>query len=473
MRNGFLDMTGRCARRGLIGFSAVVALGAGAGWAATGQGADTVEVQKIVLAERDLRLGQEQLVQVSLRNTTTRANQAGIQIELRDEKDHRVGAMQQRKVALPPLDEAREFFTFAVPKRQGKFTVRMELFTPDFKARLLSNAPIFYSPFTVLGGPEAPPPPPQAATVGPGGKPGTQPAGPPSFAPPTGLRFERPDLQWENVDVKPPSLLVGEPLRITADLRNVGGDIARNADVSVEYFNARNPGRRIPITKSAVLVVAPGEKVEMEFEAVFPEESQLGDYRVLLTIDPGNKLEESNKENNILVVETPVRLSLIKQVFPEAGFVFEDAGLFLFRWDSRRFDEFKVQVGTNSDFSVQDNFFDLPQGTKWTQAREIVPLEGELPDMATGLMQRQKADRLFWRVMGRDSKTGKTGVSQSLPFQIHLPPGALPAAEQGRSGSAAKPAASQRSGAAEMPGAIGTPGSRLASPPPPSTEPRK
>ncbi|HEX7928623.1 MAG TPA: CARDB domain-containing protein, partial [bacterium] len=403
-------------------------LSAGVCLAANGKAADTVEVQKIVLAERDLKIGQDQLVQVSLRNTTPRATQAGVRIELRDEKDARVGQAQQRKVSLAPLDESREFFTFNVPRRQGKFTVRMELFTPDFAAHLLGGDPVFYSPFTVLGGPEAPPEKPRdpntAASVEGGDKAGVM-RGPPSFNPPTGLKFERADLLWENVTVKPQSLLVGDSLHITADLRNVGGDIARNVDVVVEYFNVRNPARRIPISKSAVLVVAPGDKVEMEFDTVFNEDTALGDYKVMLSIDPGNRLDESNKENNATVLEAPIRVSVIKQVFPEPNFVFEDAGLFLFRWDTKRFDEFKVQVGTDPDFSNPANFFDMPQGDKWTKATEVVPLEGELPDMALGLMQRQKVDRLYWRVTARNTQTGKTGVSQATPFRISLPPGTV------------------------------------------------
>jgi hypothetical protein len=445
MRYGYLATTGR----GVVLWLAALGAGAGVCLAAAGRSGDPVEVLKIVLAERDLKIGQEQLVQVSLRNTTARAIQAGILIELRDEKEQRVGAAQQRRVALAPLDESREFFTFAVPRRQGKFTVRIELFAPDFKAKLLAGAPVFYSPFTVLGGPEEP-----ATGTAAGVPEGAAAArtGPPSFAPPAGLRFERPDMLWENVSVKPASLLVGEPLRITADLRNVGGDIARNVDVEVVYFNVRNPGRKESVARSSVLVVAPGEKVEMEFETVFPEEAQLGDYRVQLSIDPGGKLDESNRENNATIIETPVRLSLIKQVFPEPGFIFEEAGLFLFRWDSRRFDEFKVQVGTDADFSDAGNFFDLPQGDKWTRSTEIVPLEGELPDMAQGLMQRQKVDRLYWRVIGRNTQTGKTGVSQALPFRIALPAGAERRAAEPTARPPA-PSAARRPAPAETPGA--------------------
>ena len=390
----------------------------GRAWAA-----DPLEVVQLVLAEREIAASGQQIVQITLRGTTARPMRAGVRVELRDERDGRVGKAMDRVVQVGASGDHREFFRFEVPNRFGKFTVRVELFTPDFKARLLTGDPAFFAPFTI--GSQAEPglaatpksPGAQETPVEPG-KPGKPGKGPPTFAVPKGLFFEKPDLVWENLDIQPPNLLVGEPLKIKADLRNVGGDIARNIEVKVDYFNTRLPGRLIPVAKPTVQVLAPGDKVELEFETLIPEDAALGDYKVQLQIDPANQIQETTKDNNTLVSDAPIKLSIIKLVFPEPGYYFEQAGLFLFRWDSRRFDEFKVQVGTDSAFATPGSAFDIPQGEKWTKDREIVPLEGELPDMAVGLMQKARTDQLYWRVVGRSATLGVQTVSQASPFAI-------------------------------------------------------
>jgi hypothetical protein len=384
----------------------------------TARAADPIEVVKLVLSEREIAPAGQQILQVTVRSLGSKAVRAGLRVEMRDDKDARFGRAIERVVQVPGSNEQREFFRFEVPNRFGRVTVRVEVFTPDFKSRLLAGAPVFYAPFRVGSVPE---PGLAAAPRQEGPKDSAKEpskAGPPNFPTPRGLMFEKPDLVWENVDTQPPALLVGEPLKIKADLRNVGGDIARGIDVKVDYFNTRTPANLISISHTSVEALAPGDKKELEFETLFPEDSPLGEYKVQLVIDPANRVGEANKANNVFVSETPIRLSLIKQVFPEAGYYFEQSGLFLFRWDSRRFDEFKVQVGTDPTFTTPDASFDIPQGEKWTKDREVVPLEGELPDMAMGLMQKSHKDQIYWRVMGRSTVQGTQGVSGALPFSI-------------------------------------------------------
>ena len=407
------------ARRIAVSTACTLALLLGAlGAPQPARAAEPLEIVKLVLAEREVAAAAQQILQVTLRSPGTKTVRAGLRVEMRDDKDERVGKAIERVVQVRGSTEQRELFRFEAPNRFGRFTVRVEVFTPDFKSRLLAGAPVFYAPFRVGSVPE----PGMAAApkrLEPK-EPATEPgkAGPPSFPTPRGLNFEKPDLVWENVDTQPPALLVGEPLKVKADLRNVGGDIARGIEVKVDYFNTRTPANLIPVARKTVQALAPGDKVEMEFETVLPENSPLGEYKVHLVIDPANRIVETSKENNVFVSETPIRLSLIKQVFPEPGYYFEQTGLFLFRWDSRRFDEFKVQVGTDPTFTTPDASFDIPQGDKWTKDREVVPLEGELPDMAMGLMQKGRATLVYWRVMGRSAASGAQGVSAALPFSI-------------------------------------------------------
>ena len=260
--------------------------------------------------------------------------------------------------------------------------------------------------------------------------------------PPPGLQFEKADLLWESMRVAPTNLLVGEKLSVRADLRNVGGDLARNIEVSLVHFNTRVPGRKLPIAKTTVDVLAPGEKIELEFEYVFPADTLLGDYHLLLTADSTGQVEESSEENNARVTDNPLRVSVIRQIFPERDFAFDEAGLFLFRWDSRRFDEFKVQVGTEATFENEENFFDIPQGEKWSKDHEVVPLAGELPGMATGLLLNANTDVVYWRVVGRIAGSDTIGFSQALPFKIRIEAGSVSARATRAEAAAAAPAAS-------------------------------
>jgi CARDB len=400
---------------------------------AMAQDGQNVNVRAMVLSETRIAPAAQQLFQVTLANTNKQAIGAGLKVELRDDHDRRVGSPITRKVVLPAKDEERYLFTFHVPELLGDYAVRFEVLTEDFKAPLIPGGPVFFSPFAVGQGP----PRPRPASV-------QQPARAtaPNFLPPSGLRFERPDLLWESLTVTPRSLLVGEPLRIKADLRNVGGDIARNAQVRVTYFNTRTPNRSEPVSETTVQILAPGEKLEMEFETVLPDDALLGEYRVTLNADATDTVEETDENNNQVTTDV-IRLTRIKLIFPEANYVFEEQGLFLFRWDSLRFNEFKVQVGTDPTFGDPANFFDLPQGEKWSHEKEVVPLEGELPAMAQGLMVKTGSNRLYWRVAARDSKTGRTDFSEILPFTITPEPKpketAPPATPQG--GPAMQPAA--------------------------------
>ena len=387
---------------------------AAAGWLAPAavQAAQELNVMRMVLDKTAIDPGARQLLQITLGNTGKRPVRAGLRVEIRDARDRRVGAALTRKVEVPGKDQRRYFFRFRAPRSAGNYTMKFEVYTPDFKKKLIPGGPVFFSPFVVGGA--RPPARRPAAT-------GQARLTVPSFQPPRGLVFERPDLVWENLSVSPAGLLVGETLRIRVDLRNVGGDIARDVAVRVDYFNTRTPTRTAVISEDVVQVLAPGERLEMEFEAILPDNALLGEYRVALEADVGDKVEESDEANNRLTTAA-IRLSQIKLVFPEPGFAFEEAGLFLFRWDSLRFDEFKVQVGANPRFTDRESFFDIPQGGKWTKDKEIVPLEGELPGMAQGLIERSGSESIYWRVMGRDSGSGRTGFSRVSPFVIALAP---------------------------------------------------
>jgi len=393
-------------RKGRLIIAMVVMLVAG--WLPmASHGAESLEVVRMELAEGQIAPGAQQLLQITLGNTSPRAIKAGLRVELRNGQQRRIGAAMTRKLTLGAKDEERVFFRFKAPTITGEYSMKFELFTQDFKRKLLAGHPVYFTPF-IVGRPARKP----------DGKPAQQARiGAPGFLPPAGLSFELPDLLWENLKINPPGLLLGEKLRIRGDLRNVGGDVARDIVVRVDYFNTRTPGRLTSVSKSDIKILAPGEKLELEFEIEMPDNALLGEYKVQLDADVGDRVEESDEENN-KVATAPIRLSQIKLVFPEPAYSFDETGLFLFRWDTLRYNEFKVQVGSDPSFSEKGDFFDIPQGEKWTQDKEIVPLEGELPAMAVGLMDKSGSKRLYWRVIGRQHDTGKLGYSSSSPFVI-------------------------------------------------------
>ena len=137
---------------------------------------------------------------------------------------------------------------------------------------------------------------------------------------------------------------------------------------------------------------------------------------MVAVIDPDNELSEASEDNNE-IKSNIFQLSDIKLLLPSDTFVFEENGLFLFQWDSLVFSEFKIQVGVDKNFEDSGAFFDLPQGDRWIADKEIVPLSGELPGMALGLMKSLEKNKLYWRVIGRRS-TGEQAISGIRSFSI-------------------------------------------------------
>lgn len=387
-----------------------------AGLAPSLMGQSGLEVVKMVLAEPEIEPGGEQLVQISMRNRSGRNAVVGLRADIRTKENQITGVASQRTLDLPAGAERRAFLRLRAPETAGEYRVRLVVLTPNFKKHLLADKPVFISPFVVSGEAAGAVTVPLSAAI----KGKDAGGGVPSFSPGTGLRFEKADLLWENFQVTPGSVLIGERLQVKAVLRNAGGDIARDIGVQTAYYNIRLPRRLYPVSTTVVKVLAPGEKVELEFEYRFPEDALLGDYQFFVEADHTRKVNESNERNNRESTANAVRVSTILQTFPEPEFAFDQTGLFLFRWRSSLYNEFKVQVGTEATFENKDRQFDIPQGAKWTTEQEVVPLPGELPGMMLGLMVKDDASVAYWRVMGRVAGTNRVGFSKALPFNIRI-----------------------------------------------------
>ena len=230
------------------------------------------------------------------------------------------------------------------------------------------------------------------------------------------LKFDPPDLRWESVQVLPKHALRGEKLRLRLNLMNAGGDIVKDVTAKIQYYNVKQPMRKSIIAMPSAQVMAPGEIVTFDLEYILPDDQLLGKYQIAVTVDPENEIEELKEKNNV-AKSNVIRLSDIKLLLPTDKFTFEENGLFLFQWDSLAFSEFKIQVGVDEKFEDSGSYFDLPQGNRWIADKELVPLAGELPGMAMGLMRAKKKIQLFWRVIGRQA-SGKQAISGIQRFRI-------------------------------------------------------
>ncbi|MDH4225980.1 MAG: hypothetical protein OEW12_10080 [Deltaproteobacteria bacterium] len=365
---------------------------------------EPLSIDSVVLGESKIAAGEDQLVQVEVGNPTSDPISGGLFVEIRSKGGQRIGWPQKQRVSPPPQGKSRTFFRLKTPVFDGEYTVVVELMTPNYRKKLNPYQPAIHSPFQVYG---------ESQLIQKSAHRGL-----PSFLPPSGLAFEKSDLVWEHISISPPHLLMKEPAKIRAELRNLGGDVARESEIKVEYYNTRIKNQVFTLTKTAVGALAPGEKVELEFDFTFPDDTLQGEYLLRFTADPNNQVDESNKANNIFLFPDPIRLSTIRLVFPDPGYHFEETGIFLFRWETNVYDEFKVQVGTDPSFENKEDFFDIPQGEKWTAEMEITPLEGELPGMAKGLMMKNNTNTIFWRVIARSTKGVQTGQSLVQSFTI-------------------------------------------------------
>ena len=230
------------------------------------------------------------------------------------------------------------------------------------------------------------------------------------------LKFDPPDLRWESVQVLPKHALRGEKLLLRLNLMNVGGDIVKDVTAKIQYYNVKQPMRKSIIAMPSAQVMAPGEIVTFDLEYILPDDQLLGKYQIAVTVDPENEIEELKEKNNV-AKSNVIRLSDIKLLLPTDKFTFDENGLFLFQWDSLAFSEFKIQVGVDEKFEDSGSYFDLPQGNRWIADKELVPLAGELPGMAMGLMRAKKKNQLFWRVIGRQA-SGKQAISGIRSFRI-------------------------------------------------------
>ena len=349
--------------------------------------------------------GDMQLVQTAIANQAKFPTKVGVEIKVRVDGQELKKKRLRKVYTIQSSDTARVLHEINL-ENTGIYQISVRIWDAQFKRILLNTTAGDERYFFIASPQDIEVANTQLAT-------GVRVSGKRIISP---LKFDPPDLRWESVQVLPKHALRGEKLRLRLNLMNVGGDIVKDVTAKIQYYNVKQPMRKSIIAMPSAQVMAPGEIVTFDLEYILPDDQLLGKYQIAVTVDPENEIEELKEKNNV-AKSNVIRLSDIKLLLPTDKFTFEENGLFLFQWDSLAFSEFKIQVGVDEKFEDSGSYFDLPQGNRWIADKELVPLAGELPGMAMGLMRAKKKNQLFWRVIGRQA-SGKQAISGIRRFRI-------------------------------------------------------
>ena len=349
--------------------------------------------------------GDNQLVQTAIANLGSTPKQVGVEIKIKVNSDELKTKRLRKVYTIQAGDTARVLHEIAL-ENTGLYQISVRVWDANFKRILVNTTTGDERYFFIASPQDIEVAKTQLAS-------GVVVSGKRIISP---LKFDPPDLRWESVQILPKHALRGEKLRLRLNLMNAGGDIVKDIASKIQYYNVKQPMRKSVIAMPNTRVMAPGEIITFDLEYVLPDDQLLGNYQIIATVDPENELEEL-KENNNITKSNVIKLSDIKLLLPTDKFSFEENGLFLFQWDSLAFSEFKIQVGVDEKFEDSGSYFDLPQGNRWIADKELVPLAGELPGMAMGLMRAKEKNQLYWRVIGRQA-SGRQAISGINRFSI-------------------------------------------------------
>ena len=349
--------------------------------------------------------GDTQLVQTAIANQGQVQKEIGVEIKVRVDGQELKKKRHRKVYTIQANDTARVLHEINL-ENTGRYQISVRVWDSRFKRILLNTTAGDERYFYIASPQDLEVAKTQLAT-------GVRVSGKRIITP---LKFDPPDLRWESVQVLPKHALRGEKLILRLNLMNVGGDIVKDIATKIQYYNVKQPMRKSVIAMPSTRVLAPGEITTFNLEYILPDDQLLGKYQIVATVDPENEIEEL-KENNNIAKSNVFKLSDIKLLLPTDKFSFAENGLFLFQWDSLAFSEFKIQVGVDEKFEDSGSFFDLPQGNRWIADKELVPLAGELPGMAMGLMRAKEKNKLYWRVIGRQA-SGRQSISGINSFSI-------------------------------------------------------
>lgn len=109
------------------------------------------------------------------------------------------------------------------------------------------------------------------------------------------LAQTRIDLQVESMQIQPPRPVSGQPVEVTATIRNNGSESAENFYLSMEI---KRDGRRVRmIDNIPVLSNLPRSGSGLSIPVSMGSLSA-GGYEVVVIVDPSDRIKETNEVNN-------------------------------------------------------------------------------------------------------------------------------------------------------------------------------
>lgn len=378
-----------------------------------------LKIEKITVGEDTIQTGRKQLIEVLVKNYSPRTRAVTVKLNI-TMPNQLIITFGEKKILAKAKTESRALLVFPIDKRKaGDYVIAARIFSP--KGALITSTEDNQKVHFFAADAKHPRPKMRDAKGG-------------AVVQKTHLgdsksevqidsrklQFDLPDLFIEELSVSNNnSILRGETAHIKLVVSNDGGDVAQDVEFSANWYYQHRPKRRFQFYKDKIKIIAPGERKVMHLPLTIPEKEQKGKYMVHAELDKPNYIKELNENNNEVTGKEYINFSDIALEFPDSSHSFAEDGRFLFQWRSKQYNQFKVQVSADEDFMEPENTFELPKGDKWESARMIKPLAGEMPALATSLMEQNEINYLFWRVKAKNSQ-GESTVSASRKFFINL-----------------------------------------------------
>ncbi len=375
-----------------------------------------LRIDKITIGEDTIATGRKQLVEVLVKNASRYAKRIVVRLYITLPNRNSIH-FKGKKVLLKAKTDTRVLIPYPIDKKRGgDYTVGARLYTTNGKILVRSSHKQNKYFFAVD--------PSRSKQMsrrrrGPRTQKAETPAPKKPKAAPQPVLFDPPDLLFQKVSITGNnSVLRGDTAHVRLVLTNNGGDVAADFQYSVHWYFIHRPKRKIPIGEERVTVkiIAPGERKIFELPFTIPETEQKGEYLIQAVVDDANRIEESNENNNAAISDSSINFSDIALEFPRDSHSFAEEGLFQFKWRSRKFNQFKVQVSTDEYFTDEDAILEMPMGEKWQSAFNLRAYEGEM-QIGDFMQKTQNKDFLFWRVKAQNSQ-GEFSESAARKFHI-------------------------------------------------------
>jgi len=377
----------------------------------------SIEIEKITIGEEEIFTGQKQLIEVLLKNYTSKKQPITVKLSV-TLPNQIIITYGSENAVLKSKSETRVLISYPIDKKKGgDYTIGTKIYTRRgklIKKSLKKQNKDFFAIDPTKSK--------QIRRIRRKSIEEKEKAKlivkKPSPASTNPIEFDPPDLSFESVSIQNnPSVLRGETAHVRIVLINTGGDIAEDVEYTVSWYFEPRKSRKIKFDGNRIKIIAPGERKVIQLPLTIPEAEQKGYYIIQAVVDESNYIKETDEKNNTKLSSQKLYFSDITLVFPEPAHSFAEDGRFLFQWISKKYNQFKIQISSDEKFLDQEQIFELPKGDKWESAHIIKPLIGEMPAMGIGLMESYNTDHLFWRVRAQNSQ-GDMAESSIREFYI-------------------------------------------------------